>query len=60
MIIQGGFGSREIRLFADTSTETYDTFVVSRTLGTNLVSLVHACFDLLFVLAQVRSCIGLT
>jgi hypothetical protein len=36
--------------------------VVSRTSGTNLVSLVHAYFDLLIVLAQVHSCLefGLT
>jgi hypothetical protein len=31
--------------------------VVSRTSGTNLVSLVHAHFDLLIVLAQVHSCL---
>jgi hypothetical protein len=31
--------------------------VVDRTLKTNLVSLVHACFDLLIVLARVRSCL---
>jgi hypothetical protein len=30
--------------------------VVSRTLGTNLVSLVHAGFNLLIVLVQFRSC----
>jgi hypothetical protein len=29
--------------------------MVSRTSGTNLVSFVHACLDLLIVLAQVRS-----
>jgi hypothetical protein len=36
--------------------------VVSRTSGTNLVSLVHAYFDLLIVLAQVHSSLefGLT
>jgi hypothetical protein len=39
------------------STETYVTFVVSHTLGTNLVSLVLAYYDLLIVLAQVCSCI---
>jgi hypothetical protein len=32
--------------------------VIGRTSGTNLVSLVHACFDLLIVLAQVCSCLG--
>jgi hypothetical protein len=36
-----------------TSMETYASFVVGRTSGTNLVSLVHACFDLLIVLTQV-------
>jgi hypothetical protein len=30
--------------------------MVSQTLGTNIVFLVHACFDLLIVLAQVCSC----
>jgi hypothetical protein len=57
MIVRGGFGSREIWLFMGTSMETYATFVVSQTLGTNLVSLVHVCFDLLIVLAQVHSCL---
>jgi hypothetical protein len=40
-----------------TSTETYATFVVSRTLETNLLSLVHACFNLHIVFAQVHSCL---
>jgi hypothetical protein len=31
--------------------------VVSQTLGTNLVSLMHAYFDLLIVLVQVHSCL---
>jgi hypothetical protein len=31
--------------------------MVSQTLRTNLVSLVHACFDLLIILAQVHSCL---
>jgi hypothetical protein len=31
--------------------------VVSQTSGTNFVSLVHACFNLLIVLAQVCSCL---
>jgi hypothetical protein len=37
--------------------ETLAIFVISRTLGTNLVSLVHACFNFLFVPAQVHSCL---
>jgi hypothetical protein len=31
--------------------------VVSQTSGTNVVSLVHACFDFIIVLAQVCSCL---
>jgi hypothetical protein len=31
--------------------------VVYRTSGTNLVSVVHACFDFLIVLPQVHSCL---
>jgi hypothetical protein len=31
--------------------------MVSRTSGTNLVSLVHACFDFIIVLAQVYFCL---
>jgi hypothetical protein len=57
VIVQGDFGSRETQLFVGTSMEMYSNFVVSQTSGTNLVSLVHACFDLLIVLAQVRSCL---
>jgi hypothetical protein len=45
------------RLFVSSSTETYVTFVVRQTLGTNLVSLVLAYYNLLIVLAQVYSCI---
>jgi hypothetical protein len=37
--------------------ETWVTFVVSRTSGTNLVSLVLAYYDLLIVLTEVCSCI---
>jgi hypothetical protein len=33
--------------------------VVSQTSGTNFVSLVHACFDFIIVLAQVCSCLEL-
>jgi hypothetical protein len=57
VIVRRGLGSRETRLFVGTSTEMQATFVVSQTLGINLLSLVHACFDLLFVLAQVHSCL---
>jgi hypothetical protein len=31
--------------------------MVCQTLETNLMSLVHACFDFLIVLAQVHSCL---
>jgi hypothetical protein len=31
--------------------------VASQTLGTNLVSLLYACFDFLIVIAQVYSCL---
>jgi hypothetical protein len=37
--------------------EMYATFVVSQTLGTNLMSLVHACFNFIIVLTQVCSCL---
>jgi hypothetical protein len=37
--------------------ETYVTFVVSQTLGTNFVLLVLAYYDLFIILAQVCSCI---
>jgi hypothetical protein len=40
-----------------TSTEMYATFVVSQTLRTNLVSLVHSCIDFIIVLTQVYSCL---
>jgi hypothetical protein len=57
VIVREGFGLKEIQLFVGTSTETWATFVISRTLKINLVSLVHVCFDLLIVLAQVCSCL---
>jgi hypothetical protein len=37
--------------------ETYSTFVLDRTLGTNLVSIVLVLVNLLIVLAQVYSCL---
>jgi hypothetical protein len=57
VIVRRGLGLKETWLFVSSSTETYVTFVVSHTLGTNLVSLVLAYYDLLIALAQVCSCI---
>jgi hypothetical protein len=51
VIIQRGLRSRETQLFVVTSTEMKAIFVVSWTSEINLVSLVHACFDFIIVLA---------
>jgi hypothetical protein len=48
----GGLGLKEARLFVSSSMETWATFVVGRTSGTNLVFLVLAYLNLLLVLAQ--------
>jgi hypothetical protein len=51
VIVQRGLGLKETRLFVISSIETYATFLVGRTSGTNLVSIVLAPIDLLIVLA---------
>jgi hypothetical protein len=51
----GGLGLKETQLFVSSSMETWATFVVGRTSGTNLVSLVLAYLDLLLFLAQACS-----
>jgi hypothetical protein len=53
----GGLGLKETQLFVSSSMETWATFVVGRTSGTNLVSLVLAYLYLLLFLAQ--ACFGI-
>jgi hypothetical protein len=57
MIIRRGLGLKESQLFVSSSTETWANFVVDRTSGTNLMSIVLIPFDLLIILAQVCSCL---
>jgi hypothetical protein len=40
----GGLGLKETRLFVSTSMETLATFVIDRTLGTNIVSHCASCY----------------
>jgi hypothetical protein len=55
VIVQRGLWLKETWHFVSYSMETYVTFVVIRTSGTNIVSLVLSYYDLLIILAQVCS-----